>query len=393
MLSLISILVIASGCSRPGGDINGRWSATLKVGQVPVPFRLDLVNQGATATGYLFDGEQRIASSAGSYQDGKLHLHFDLYNSDLEATVRGTVMDGTYTRRGGKKTTERTVTAVRYTPPSTGQQTASLAGSWQLTSLDAKEKADWKMVLQQNGAEVTGAILRLDGDTGAMTGTFQDGKLSISHFSGARPALLEGQLKPDGTLALVLDRDLHLKGVRNDEAAAPDAFHATTMKNPQEPFHFEGTDADGHALSSTDSRFRGKVVIASIGGSWCPNCMDEAPFLVDLYRRYHDRGLEIVGLNFESGNTPYDRGRVKTFVAKYDLPYPVIIAGTTDDAKAKLPQLENFSAFPTTIFIGRDGLVHGIHDGFASVATGAEHAKLKQETDEIVEGLLANRKS
>ena len=204
------------------------------------------------------------------------------------------------------------------------------------------------MVLQQKGGAVTGAILRLDGDTGALTGSFRGGKLTLSHFSGARPALLEGELKPDGTLDLVLDRELKLTGVREGSEQAKaitpafDAFHATTMKNPHAPFRFSGPDVDGHVITSGDSRFRGKVVLLSIGGTWCPNCMDEAPFLVDLYRRYHDRGLEIVGLNFESGDEGYDRKRLKVFLAKYDIPYPVVVAGTTDDAESKLTQLNNF---------------------------------------------------
>ncbi|MEZ5286715.1 MAG: TlpA disulfide reductase family protein [Vicinamibacterales bacterium] len=47
-------------------------------------------------------------------------------------------------------------------------------------------------------------------------------------------------------------------------------------------------------------RFRGKVVLVNISGSWCPNCHDEAPFLAALHRRFKDRGFEIVTLSFEA---------------------------------------------------------------------------------------------
>ncbi len=45
--------------------------------------------------------------------------------------------------------------------------------------------------------------------------------------------------------------------------------------------------------------FKNKVVIVDIMGTWCPNCHDEEPLLVDLYNRYHKDGLEIVGLAYE----------------------------------------------------------------------------------------------
>ena len=49
-----------------------------------------------------------------------------------------------------------------------------------------------------------GAVLRVDGDTGTLTGSYRDGKFVLSHFSGARPALLTITPQPDGTLGIEL---------------------------------------------------------------------------------------------------------------------------------------------------------------------------------------------
>jgi thiol-disulfide isomerase/thioredoxin len=383
------------------GSIDGRWAAVLSVEEagrpaVLVPFRLDISTNSAHATGYLFDGDLRIASTTGSFRHGKLHLRFDAFSADFKATLRDGTITGTYKRRSAKTIRERAVTAHRFVPePEPVASAPSIAGDWALRGLEDGKEVIWKFVVQQSGPDVKAAILRLDGDTGSLTGTFRDGKLSVSHFSGARPSLLEGKLLPDGSLDLSLDRHVKLVGVPMAEARAKgfpepaDPMLATTVKDPGEPFQFRFPDLKGRLVSADSSRFRGKVLIASIGGSWCPNCMDEAPFLVDLYQRYHARGLEIVGLEFESGELEYDRKRVASFVQRFSIPYPVLLAGSTDEVKEKLPQLVNFSAFPTTIFMGRDGRVIAIHDGFASVATGQEHAKLKRETDEMVERLLA----
>lgn len=394
-ICLITVVPPVGASAALNTNITGRWNAIVQVEDVPVPFRFDVSTHGTAAIGYFYDGERHIASNPGTYENGKLHLHFDLYNADLDLTLEGDTLRGNYVRHLAKEDVTRPVTATRYVKLSrNGAGTESIDGNWQLRPVDPKDKADWKMVVQQKGPAVYAAILRLDGDTGALTGTFQDSKLSISHFSGARPALLEGGLQPDGTLALTLDRHLKLKGVREGTEQARtlspafDALHATTLKNPLESFRFSGPDPDGKTISSTDPQFHGKVLLLSIGGTWCPNCMDEAPFLVELYRKYHAQGLDILGLNFESGDADFDRARVKTFIAKYNIPYPVIVDGTTDKPEDKLSQLVNFGAYPTTIFVGRDGLVHAIHDGFASVATGAEHTRLKEETDRTIEDLL-----
>ena len=63
-----------------------------------------------------------------------------------------------------------------------------------------------------------------------------------------------------------------------------DPSRHSSVKNPTEPFKFAFPDINGKIVSSTDERFRGKVVIVGISGSWCPNCHDEAPFLSELYQ-------------------------------------------------------------------------------------------------------------
>lgn len=394
---VLVLSLVTTSCTRKPVDVSGIWNATIVSNAVPIPFRLQLSSSGEQASAAFFDGERRIPSDSGTVKGNRLQIHFDTYNADLDATLRDGALDGNYIVHKAKKDLIRPVTATRNTELSSkasGASSVDLSGDWELRGMEGKIPVAWKMVVREDGPNVRGAILRLDGDTGSLTGTFRDSKLSISHFSGARPALLEGTLKSDGTLDLLLDRQVKLSGFREADAAAkglapaPDAFHTTTMKDVNEPLRFSAADLNGQAVTASDSRFRGKALIVSIGGSWCPNCMDEAPFLIDLYRKYHARGLEIVGLNFESGDTDYDRKRVRSFVDRYGIPYPELIAGTTDQVSEKLPQLVHFSAFPTTIFVGRDGKVKGIHDGFASIATGVEHDKLKQETDEMVERLL-----
>jgi thiol-disulfide isomerase/thioredoxin len=271
-----------------------------------------------------------------------------------------------------------------------------LVGQDQSPAKDPRTALSWRLFLRQSGSDVTGSILRVDGDTGTLSGRWQGESLVLSHFAGERPVLFEATLRPDGTLDILLNKqnrylaarvsDAQAKGI--SEPANPSEY--TRVKNPEEPFHFRFPDINGRIVSDADAQFKNKVVILAIGGTWCPNCRDEAPFLVELHRKFHERGLEIVGLNFEaSGNLEADRPRIESFIREFAVPYPILYAGAIGDVPEKLPQIENFGAYPTTIYLGRDGRVASIHAGYASTATGKAHDALQQEVIALVERLVA----
>jgi thiol-disulfide isomerase/thioredoxin len=197
----------------------------------------------------------------------------------------------------------------------------------------------------------------------------------------------------------LLLRDSHgddqmLRAYRSEAAArralpqAADPTRHTTMRDPSEPFRFSFPDLNGHTVSNTDARFHNKVVVVDIGGSWCPNCHDEAPFLQSLYRKYHGRGLEVVTLSFEEQEQLVNPTRLRAFVRDFGITYTVLIAGTPDELHEKVPQAVHLDAYPTTFFIGRDGRVRSVHAGFAAPATGTFNAKLKAEFTREVQQLL-----
>ena len=130
--------------------------------------------------------------------------------------------------------------------------------------------------------------------------------------------------------------------------------------------------------------------IVAIGGSWRPNCHDEAPFLVSLYKKFYVRALEIVNLDFERGDPDTDTPRFKAFIAHYGILYTVLTAGTTDQLAEKIPQAVNLNCWPTSFFMGRDGLVKETHAGFAGPGNRAGHAALEHDVTALVEKVLPN---
>jgi thiol-disulfide isomerase/thioredoxin len=402
-----ALLVATSFPAAQPAQIDGLWDAVVTANDANVPFRFEISTAGAEPQGFFFEGDRKVGSSSGSFAGGKLTLEYDHLNTVLEATLQGDALVGTYKNRR-PNARPQAIRMRRFEPVSLdGPEPPVLAGNWEMRRVAEEISAPrdtrtWHVFLRQSGAELSGAILRVDGDTGTLTGHWQDGKVVLSHFAGERPYLFEATLNADGTLAATLNSTAHYLVVRSGEARAkgipepPDPSRYTSVKDPTAPFAFAFPDLTGRLVSNTDARFRGKVVMLSIGGSWCPNCHDEAPFLGELYRDYRARGLEIVGLMFENDPDPkVARPRVESFVKRYAVEYPMLIAGTTQPTPTSktineaLPQIVNFGAYPTTIFLGRDGLVRSVHAGFASPATGAEHTRLKTEIRELVERLLA----
>ena len=323
-------------------------------------------------------------------------MNFDHYATQVEAALINGRLTGVYNRATGFYP----FYASRFTPSSAfPNEVPQIGGLWTISNVTSnKGEAAWRFIVRQSGAEVTAAILRVDGDTGALAGTFRNGKFIVSHFSGARPLLLELTPQADGSLEIIRNRTDRMVAIKDADAKLKgvpeptDPSRHSSVKNPTEPFAFSFPDITGTMVSNRDARFRNKVVIVGIGGSWCPNCHDEAPFLSELYTKYKDRGLEIVELSFEE-DAQKAKGypRLKAFNQRYGVNYTVLLAGDQADVAEKVPQIHNLNSFPTTIFIGRDGLVRGVHAGFAGAVSGAFHETAKEEIIATVERLLAER--
>jgi thiol-disulfide isomerase/thioredoxin len=388
-------MLIAIAPAAMAQSLAGRWNATVQVSGLDIPFRFELSGDGANVKGSFFNGDERITSTSGKFDNGSLVLKWDDHASKLEATLHDGVLEGKYVRAGRDEKSAYPFSAKRYSaPPAVKGEVPSIAGMWVIPTDSPKGEKAWRFIVRQTGAEVSAAVLRIDGDTGALTGTYKDGKFVLSHFDSARPMVLEVTPQKDGTLELLENTKTQRTAVRWEVAHAKgmaeptDPMKHTSVKDPNEPFQFRFPDLNGRPVSNADAKFRGKVVLVNITGSWCPNCHDEAPFLAELYKKYRDQGLEIVALSFEEADQLNDLPRLRAFIKRYGIDYTVLVGGEPSEAKDKLTQAVNWNSWPTTFFIGRDGLVRGVHAGFPSSASGELFRQAKDEFTAEVQHLL-----
>ena len=392
---LLSIGCGAGAVQEETPSLAGRWDAQVVVNELEIPFPFEIVETDSTLEASFFNGDLEITSTGSSVEDGTLTFRFDQYGAQLAAAYQDGVLEGEYVRGSRAPYPFRATRAAATPAPAPAGDAPSIAGVWRIPTVSRKGEKAWRFIVRQDGANVAGAILRVDGDTGNLMGSYRDGKFVMSHFSGARPMLLEVTVNDDGSLTLEQNRRTTLEAVREDRAAAmglaepTDPTTHTTIKDPSEPFRFAFPDLEGNLVTNEDPRFAGKVVLVSIGGSWCPNCHDEAPFLSKLYQTYRSQGLEIVGLSFEDEDQLANPTRLRAFIDRYDLGYTFLLAGVTSELAEKVPQAENLNTFPTSFLLGRDGRVRSVHAGFPSPGSGTFYTETIDAMTAEVEHLLA----
>lgn len=178
----------------------------------------------------------------------------------------------------------------------------SIDGKWDIFFINKSDTSHNVGIFTTENQIVTGSVLTNSGDLRFLEGIAVEDGIRLSAFSGLSPYLIEIRFPDNNTLEgefYTAKSKTKLTGVCNDKATLNDAYHPTEMKPGFDRLHFQLPDMEGNLVSLNDERYRGKVVIVSIPGSWCPNCIDEAKFLAPWYKENKDRGVEIPGLAFE----------------------------------------------------------------------------------------------
>jgi len=406
-IGVLAALLLLAGCQR-AGDAPQSWTGDYRVAlQLPggeLPFGLELRDAQGRLQATLVNGEERIEVTEVSTRADRLELRLPGLQTELVARrVQGGRLEGAVTMI--KKRAVRQViplVAMRGADygffPDPPQPTTQVAGRWAVTFTD-EDGAESIGVgeFRQDGAEVHGTFLTPTADHRYLSGEVRGDQLYLRSFNGGHAFLYHVRVTGEamsGDYWSGLASHERIAGHRDENASLGDAESAAKMKDGEERLAFRLPDLSGQPVSLDDERFRGKVVVVTLGGSWCPNCHDEAAFFASWYHELAPQGLEIVGLMFEqSGDRAEAVSAVERFRDRYSIDYPLLIAGENDREQAQrlLPQLSAVLAYPTTIFIDRTGKVRRVHTGFSGPATGVHYDELRQDFDRTVRALLAEK--
>lgn len=375
----------------------GIWRATLAFQEAELPFNFELHRD--SAGGYditIINAGERLLLDEVEIKKDSVSIPLHIFDASFKAVFRNDSLTGTFIKHYDPLNTIP-FTAVhgqnfRFNKTTENSASKNYTGKYRVVFQNEKDTTDAVGVFEQKSDSVTGTFLTKTGDYRYLQGNVVNDTLKLSGFDGNHAYLFVANFVDDGELRGTFysgkTRKSLWRGWLDDKAALPDPDSLTSANNDKMDFTFP--DSDGVMVNFSD-RFKNKVVILQLFGTWCPNCMDETRFLVPWYNQNKSRGVEVVGLAFErKDDFGYASDRVKRMAAKMNVPYTLLIAGTNDKAKAseQLPMLNEIISFPTTVFVGRDGRIKKIHTGFSGPGTGKYYEEYIAEFNETVDSLL-----
>jgi thiol-disulfide isomerase/thioredoxin len=276
----------------------------------------------------------------------------------------------------------------------------NVSGRWSVVfTKDNGKENNAVAEFEQVGDSLKGTFLTSTGDYRYLEGIVKDDSLVMSTFDGTHAYFFSGKIMHDGKI----DRGVFASGpvykeswvaVKDSLGSIDETKALMQLKGVENKLHFRFPDLDSNMVGIADNRFKNKVVIVQIMGSWCPNCMDETSFLSSFYKENAAKGVEVIGLAYEYINEfSIARKNLLRFKNKFDVQYPMLITGVTSAdslrTEKSLPEMTEIKAFPSMILIGKDGTVRKTHAGYAGPATGIHHVTFKQKFTEDINALLA----
>jgi thiol-disulfide isomerase/thioredoxin len=126
---------------------------------------------------------------------------------------------------------------------------------------------------------------------------------------------------------------------------------------------------------------RGKVVLVDFWATWCGPCIAELPNVVENYKKYHDRGFEVVGVSLDD-----NKGALDEFLVKKDIPWSTLWTAeiaekiVDDPFQHPLAQKYGVDGIPATFLVDQQGKVVSL--GIRGERLGEKLAELLGEPDE-----------
>ena len=372
----------------------GRWRGVFhQPNGTDVPFNFEVRGKSAPdAKIYLLNGEERFETGQPTQRADSLIIPFDQFDTELAFKIGNKQLTGFFRKRDrtGKTIPVDATFGPSYRFDDKGERPAGdISGKYDITFKSENGKEDKAVGLfKQKGNKLYATFMRVTGDSRFLEGIVAGNQFFLSSFIGGGAGYYTGTFDNIGHIT-----GKNFAGIKNPGAALPDPYTLTYLKEGYRTFDFSLPDVNGKKVSLKDEKYKNKVVIVTITGTWCPNCIDEATFLAPWYKKNREREIEAIGIHFERKADPlYVKNAIENFKKRFGIEYDEVFGGLVDKKAVAeaFPALNTFLSFPTILFINRQGNVAKIYTGFTGPATGVYYQQFIKEFNEEVDRLLKN---
>lgn len=397
---IIITLVIFLSCKQEDKNIQlkeGNYVAQLEAqDNKAIPFVFKVMSSNSIE---IYNADEVIQVDEITYQNDSVFIQLPVFESVLKAKINeDNSLVGVYLKPNLNRSVPFTAKIDRERFKTTQEPEYSVTGKWETTFSPSNPDDSYiaKGVFTQNGSKVTGTFRTTTGDYRFLEGVMNGNELKLSTFDGAHAFLFTASVNDSLMKGIFYSGNTWKEpfvAKRNVAFELPDDNSLTYLNDGYDKIAFLFPDETGKLVSLTDDRFKDKVVIVQIMGTWCPNCLDETKFYADYYKENKNKPLEIVALAFEYAKSDSVAFKaINRLKDRVDVQYPILLAqtGTSSKSKAqeKLPMLNHVLSYPTSIFIDKKGQVRKIHTGFNGPATGKKYKEFVEEFESFVSMLV-----
>jgi thiol-disulfide isomerase/thioredoxin len=399
------ILAVGAEAKTPVSP-DGHWHAVWMSsgGEIPVDLYIK-TNPAGQLEAEVHNGPEVIRFSRVLRSDNHIDFFIDHFESQISADLSpdGKSMKGNWSKQTGtpnqmpfyseKGELER-FPKDKFPAPVKKALIEDASGTWKLRF--EGDDYDSVCLFKQKGERLTGTIRAVDGDFRDLEGVYRMGSLLLSSFNGSWVFIFKADLDEKGVL-----HGIWARGPREPvkwtavkaEASFPDTFSLTQLTNDQGLLRAKLPLAEDpqRLISLSDPEFRGKPLLIIFSTTGCPNTHQLAPVLSQLYKDYHPRGLNMLGVFYElTKDVTKIQTRISRFKQEYDLPFPFLYSLTMskDEVPKEIPDFKVFWAWPTVVFMDAKGKVDSIATGIDGPATGTYYTRLVAEYRKRIEKLL-----
>ncbi|MFA4868575.1 MAG: TlpA disulfide reductase family protein [Pedobacter sp.] len=381
---------------------SGKWHASLlRTDGSHIPVQFEVKEENKKSAIYIINGTERLKTDPIIIAKDSAIIKMPVFESYFKVKfITKDSINGFWIRAAENKDIVMPFAAstkVRSSAKISFKAPENIAGKWTIEFTRAnqtKRPAIGQFVQVKNS--ISGSILTPSGDYRYLNGTISGNFFDLSTFDGIHAMLFEAKIEGDtikGSLLSGASGKESWIATRNEQAALSTTPVTTIKEGSNGIPDFQFKDLNGKLVSVKDQRYKNKVVILQIMGSWCPNCMDETAFLSEYYKKNKHKGIEVIALSYElSTDNERSKKSLQKFQTRFDVQYPILLTGVTvsDPKKTEktLPQLTDIKVFPTTVFIDKTGKISHVETSFYGPATGQHYLKYKEEFEKTVNQLL-----
>jgi thiol-disulfide isomerase/thioredoxin len=378
----------------------GSWISELQLNDSTVlPFNLIIKKRGGLV---IKNGEEEIYLEKGEFQDDSVHVRFPYFNSKLifkvlnKKTIKGYWVN--FSKGDDYKIpfSARKQRGSRFSFIHRANTSISVDGKWRVIFEPDKPSSYPAVGLfrqKDTKNSVSATFLTETGDYRFLEGNCTNDSLFLSCFDGSHAFLFHARLQGDSLIGKFYSGkhwESEWTGEKDPDyqLTSPDELTYVVAKDE---LHFKLKTLGGDDFVFPNKDYKNKVTIIQIMGSWCPNCLDEVQYYKELYSKYHDQGLEIISVCYETGNNFDDYvANINRLKNKLDLGFTFLVGGSANKGLASehFSMLNEVISFPTSIFIGKDAKIKRVHTGFNGPGTGDYYQEYIKKTNALLESLL-----